>query len=80
MALDARSLDGRVLGAALREVRQERGAADNLPWTWAVAAMLVLSVALAFVPLWQVDGKRFSAAAVLWEVLRSNASTQGVQP
>jgi general secretion pathway protein A len=80
MAQDATALDGRVLGAALAEVRRERGAADTFSWTWAVAAMLGLSMALAFVPLWEVDGKRLSAAAVLWEVLRPNASTQGAQP
>ncbi len=84
IALQADALNGRVLGAALHEVRQERDLKQGISWTWAVTALIVLAVALAFVPTWPVDGQHRSAAQVLLEILqpalsRPNA-TVGGQP
>ena len=75
MALDATALNRRVMAAAAQEVGQERGARRLSLWTLGAAGAIVILVLLAFVPLWEVDGTRTSAATLVRQLLLPPTST-----
>lgn len=69
MALESDRLSSRVMRTAVADLQSTCAPRPRPWWTVATAALIIAAVALAFVPLWMVDGARISAAELIYELL-----------